>query len=135
VAYLAFNLVSLALIAGFFVLSAYETKQGARLLADERARLDESITRIAFVLTHVDFAAFTRDLALRIAHRIVHDAAHFSLLIVRAAERFLTHFVRSLRTRHANDIVPHKNAREFVKTLSDFKSHLETTHPDVPDVY
>jgi hypothetical protein len=59
---------------------------------------------------------------------------HFSLLAVRAIERFLTRIVRSLRTRHSADIVPHENAREFVKTLSDFKGHLEETRPDVPDI-
>jgi len=131
---LIFILVSLALLIGFLALSAYETKRGARLFAPARTRFDQSVTRITFVLTHVDFVAFVRDLVIHAAHCIAHDVAHFSLLAVRAIERFLTRLVRYLRTWRAADIVPHENTREFVKTLSDFKNHLETTRPDLPDV-
>jgi len=131
---LIFILVSLTLLVGFFMLSAYETRRGVRLFARERARLDGDVTRITFVLTHVDFGAFVRDLVIHATHCIVHDIAHFSLLIVRAIERSLTRLVRFLRTWRAADIVPHENTREFVKTLSDFKGHLKETRPDVPDI-
>lgn len=132
--YFFINLALLALLAGLFALSAYETKRGIRIFANSRTRFDERVTRIEFIFSHVDFSAFIRDLILRIEHRVAHDIVHFSLLTVRAIERFLTRTVRSLRVRHSADIVPHENAREFVRTLSDFKGHLEETRPEVPDV-
>jgi hypothetical protein len=134
VVYLIFILVTLVLLIGFFVLTVYETERTTRLFAEKRTRLDASVTRAEFILTHVDLAAFLRDEVIRIAHRTVHDVAHFSLLVVRATERALTRLVRYLRTRRSADIVPNENPREFVKTLSDFKDHLEETRPEVPDI-
>jgi len=104
------------------------------MFADTRARLDGYVIRASFIFAHVDFKAFIREIAIRVGHRVAHDIAHFSLLIVRAVERFLTRVVRYLRTRRAADIVPHENTREFVRTLSDFKGQLEDTRPDVPDI-
>ncbi len=132
--YLIANLVSLALVAGFFAFSSYEKKKGTRLFANDRVFVDEWVTRASFILSHVDFIAFVRDLVTSIASRVMHDIVHFSLLGVRAVERFLTRLVRYLRIRHANDAVPSENTREFVKTLSDFKGKLETMHPEVPDI-
>ena len=132
--YIIFNLVSLALLAGFFALLSREAKRGMRMFANGRARIDEAVTRVTFVLSHVDFATFVRDLATSMMHRIAHDVAHFSLLAVRVVERLLTRLVRYLRIRHANEAVPNESAREFVKTLSDFKGQLETTRPKVSDI-
>ena len=133
-AYIIFSTVSLALLVGFFALSEYETKHSIRFLARERALFDEKVSRVEFVLTHVDFASFIRDVTVSTAHRIAHSTVHFSLLVVRTVERFLTRIVFSLRTRHSADIAPIENTREFVRTLSDFKGHLEETRPEVPDV-
>jgi len=134
--YLIFILAMLVLLAGFFALSDYETQRGVRVFARGRARLDENIERISFILTHIDFGSFLREEMRHIMHRIAHDIAHFSLQAVRATERFLTHLVRYLRTKHAvGTMPPHENAREFVKTLSDFKGHLEETRPEIPDIY
>jgi hypothetical protein len=133
-AYLILNLVALALLIGFFALTMYETKRGARLFARERERFDAQTARAVFVFTHVDFAAFVRDTALHLAHRFTHDVAHLSLTAVRAVERLLTRLVRYLRVQHPEDVAPQGNAREFVKTLSDFKGHLEETHPNIPDI-
>lgn len=133
--YLIFILSSLVLLTGFLLLIGYEEQKGTRIFARQRAQLDENVERIEFILAHVDFGSFFREEAHRIIGCIVHDIAHFSLQAVRATERFLTHVVRYLRTRRAVDITPRENAREFVKTLSDFKGHLEATHPKVPDIY
>jgi len=132
---LIFILVTLTLLIGFFALSEYETQRGTRMFARSRARLDENVERVEFIMTHVNFGSFLREEVLRITHRVVHSAVHFSLQAVRATERLLTNLVRYLRTKQSVDTVPHENAREFVKTLSDFKGHLEATRPDVPDVY
>lgn len=133
--YLIFILITLALLIGFFVLSEYETRRGMRLFARARTHLDENIERVEFVLTHVNLGAFVREEMRHIVHRIAHDIAHLSLQAVRFIERFLTHTVQYLRSRHAVDVMPHENAREFVKTLSDFKNKLSETPPEIPDIY
>ncbi|MDP2651835.1 MAG: hypothetical protein Q8O94_01735, partial [bacterium] len=131
---LIFILVSLALLGGFLMLSEYEARKGTRVFARERARLDEQVERVEFIFAHVNFTSFLREESLRLAHRVAHDIAHLSLQAVRAVERLLTQVVQYLRSRHAVDVMPRENAREFVKTLSDFKGHLETTHPKIPDI-
>ncbi|MCX6787426.1 MAG: hypothetical protein NTY93_02825 [Candidatus Kaiserbacteria bacterium] len=133
--YFIFIFIALAFFIGFLVLSDYEMRHGVRLFAHARARLDEHIERIEFILAHVDFGAFAREEMYRIAHLVAQEVAHLTLQIVRAVERLLTRLVRHLHTQRAIDPMPHENAREFVKTLSDFKGHLEATHPKVPDIY
>jgi len=133
--YLIFILVTFLLLVCFFVLSDFETKRGIRLFASRRTRLDENVGQIEFILKNVNVSAFLKEEMLRVTHLIAHTIVHLSLLAVRAIERLLTRLVRYLRTRRAIDTVPRENAREFVRTLSDFKGHLETTRPEVPDVY
>jgi len=134
-AHLIFFLVTLALLVGFLVLSDYEARRGTRLFARERVRLDGRVERIEFILTHVDFKAFLREEIRRITQRVVHDIVHFSLQAVRAVERLLTRLIRYLRAQRAVDTVPRESAREFVKTLSDFKDKLKETPPEIPDIY
>lgn len=133
-AHLVFILIALALLVGFFALTEYETRRGMRLFARERARLDRNVEHAELILQHVDLAAFLRDEVRRFAGRLGHDIAHLSLQAVRATERILTRLVRHLRSRHAVDVAPRTNAREFVKTLSDFKGKLKATHPEVGDI-
>lgn len=126
---------SLVLCAGFLALTAYERRRGARILAAAREALDRKVEHAAFVFAHVDFAAFVREESLRLFHRASHDTAHVSLVAVRSAERALTRLVRNLRTRRASErLAPRETSREFVRTLSDFKGHLEATRPEMPDV-
>ena len=133
-AYLVFVFVSLALLIGFVALSSYETQRGVRVFAFERSRLDKNVERVEFILTHVNLSSFLREETRRMASRVAHDIAHLFLVAVRATERLLTHAVRHLRSHHTVDTLPRENTREFVKTLSDFKGHLESTRPEVPDV-
>ena len=133
-AYLIFILIAAVLLVGFFFLSDYETRRGTRVFARERAHLDEQVERVEFVLANVDLSALMREECHRAVQRIAHDTAHFSLTAVRATERFLTRLVKRIRMERTADTGSRENAREFVKTLSDFKEHLETTHPEVPDV-
>jgi len=135
VEYLIFIFVALALFIGFLVLSDYEMRRGVRLFARERARLDEHIERVEFIFAHVDFGAFLREEIHHVAHLVVQETVHLSLQTVRAVERLLTRLVRHLHTQRAIDPIPRENAREFVKTLSDFKGRLEATHPKIPDIY
>ena len=133
-AYLLFILITLGLFGGFFVLIQYEARRGARLFEEKRIRLDRNIERIAFVIEHVDLGAYLRDEVRHLVGRVSHDIAHLTLQAVRAVERLLTRLVRYLRSRHAVHTLPRENAREFVKTLSDFKGTLKATHPEVSDI-
>ncbi len=133
-AYLIFILIALALLAGFFLLSDYETRRSARIFARERASFDEQVERAEFILANVDLAAFLREEFHRIAGRIAHDTAHFSLQTVRSIERFLTRLVKRLRVHREIASVSRESSREFVKTLSDFKDHLKETPPEIPDI-
>ncbi|MDD3531326.1 MAG: hypothetical protein PHV99_01920 [Candidatus Pacebacteria bacterium] len=132
---LIFILVAVALLAGFFALTEFEARRGARFFAGERVRLDRSVERVEFILEHIDLGAFLRDEVRRIVARVSHTVANLSLQAVRAAERLLTRLVIRLRSNHhAVDTAPRENVREFVKTLSDFKSGLKATHPEVGEV-
>ena len=133
-AHLLFILITLALLAGFFALTWYEARRGTRFFEPLRSRLDRNVARSEFVLQHVDFSAFLRTEIYRIANRIGHGIAHLSLQGVRAVERLLTRLVRHLRTQRIPDAAPRESAREFVKTLSDFKGRLRETRPEVPDI-
>jgi hypothetical protein len=134
VAYLIFILITLALLAGFFVLTSYEERRGTRLFAPARIRLDERVARIEFILAHVSLGAFARDEIRRAASRIGHDIVNVSLQTVRIVERLLTRLLRYIRTRHAVEVTPRGSARPFVKTLSDFKDRLKATHPEISDI-
>ena len=124
-----FILATLALLVGFFALTNYETRHGMRFYAPYRARLDRTVERVEFILENVNIGAFLRDEIHHFVSRAVHDIVHFSLVIVRAAERLLTRLVRNMRARPEIDTAPRETAREFVKTLSDFKDNLNATHP------
>lgn len=129
---LYFILTSLAVLLSFLALVWYENRRGMRFFAPLRGRLDQNVERAEFILEHVDFGAFVQAEVYRIANTVGHAGAHFSLQAVRATERVLTRLVRRLRTRNALEPVSaRENAREFVKTLSDFKDNLKSTHPDI----
>lgn len=130
-AYLVAISVAIALLVGFVVATQYEARGGIRYAASCRDALDVFSGRIVFITEHVDLAAFARDEIRNAAQRFGHTVAHVSLQAVRSVERLLTRLVRHLRTRRENAPAPHENAREFVKTLSDFKDTLNATHPDI----
>lgn len=124
----------IALLGGFLALTEYEARRGVRVFARGREHLDHQVERIHFVLEHVDLGAFVRDEIRRLVALMSHAIAHLSLQAVRAIERLLTRAVRYLRSRHAVDTAPRENVREFVKTLSDFKDQLKSTHPEISDI-
>ncbi|MFA6519849.1 MAG: BREX system ATP-binding domain-containing protein [Candidatus Paceibacterota bacterium] len=132
--YLVFIFVTLALLAGFFVLTSYEARRGVRVYAAQRARLDKTVERVEFILQNVDLGAFLRTEVRHLVARLSHDIAHLSLQAVRATERLLTRLVMHLRSKHSVDTAPRGNVREFVKTLSDFKGGLKATHPEVGEI-
>lgn len=132
---LLFILVSYVLLAGFFMLSAYEGRRGTRVFNGSRTKLDQNVKKIEFILEHVDLGAFLLEELRRLMARLGHDIAHLSLMAVRAAERLLTRIVRHFRTQHAVDVTPRESTRGYVKTLSDFKDRLKAIRPDIPDIH
>ncbi len=132
-AYLIFVLVSLGLLAGFFALTSYEARRDARFYASQRDRLDHTVERAIFVSEHVNFGEFLRDEVRHLTSRIGHSVAHVSLIVVRVVERLLTRLVRRMRANPEIDTAPRETAREFVKTLSDFKGNLKAEHPKISE--
>ncbi len=132
--HLIFVVITLVLLAGFFVLTNYEERRGVRVFGEKRGVLDAQVEQIEFVLVNVDFKSFAREELHRIYQKVMHTVAHISLTIVRSAERFLTRLVKRIRMERTVDTSTRENAREFVKTLSDFKDQLKETVPEVPDV-
>lgn len=132
--YLIFVLATFAFLVGFFVLTNYEKRHGARFCEKQRARLDHSVERIIFVSEHVNFSEFLRDEMRHFVGHIGHSVVHFSLIGTRVVERVLTNLVRRLRTHPEIDTAPRETAREFVKTLSEFKDGLNATHPEISDI-
>lgn len=124
-------IIASALLIGFVVLTQYEAQYGLRFFSARREELDMRIKRIELIMEHVDLAAFARDEIRYAMDRIGHAIAHLSLQIVRAVERLLTRLVRHFRARNEDYAAPRESAREFVKTLSDFKDGLKATHPDI----
>ncbi|MFZ2500605.1 MAG: hypothetical protein WAW90_01295 [Minisyncoccia bacterium] len=132
--YLVVVLISLTLLVGFVLLTQYEDHRSQRFFAAERALLDTNIERAKFIVKHVDFAAFARDEIHHAVSRVGHVIAHISLQVVRIAERLLTRAVRHLRIKNESNAAPRENAREFVKTLTDFKDELPAPHSDISDI-
>lgn len=122
---------TLALLVGFVVLTRYEVQHGVRFFVNSRARFDGFIGRIEFIIEHVDLLAFVRDEVHHAVMSLGHQIAHLTLQAVRAVERILTRIVRHLRTKHEEEVAPRETAREFVKTLSDFKETLNAKHPGI----
>ncbi len=132
--YSIFLIITLALLGGFIALTRYEAQAGIRFFSPERNRLDEGVAQALCIRDHVDIGAFVRDEIRRAAHHSWHALVTLSLQGVRAVERSLTRLVRSLRAKHTEIAPSRENAREFVKTLSDFKDGLKATHPDISDI-
>src|SRR3989338_9918767 len=98
--YVVAILISLALLAGFLLLTRFETRRGTRFFSVYRAALDARTERAMFIFTHVDFESFVKEQSRLLFARVAHDIAHLSLLVVRAVERLLTRLVKHLRIRH-----------------------------------
>jgi|SRR3989338_2579426 len=123
------------LIALFVGTLVVEARRQARFFSTYRNQLDRWVEQASFILAHVDFASFAKEEIQRLARRASHDLAHLTLQSVRAVERLLTRLVRRLRTRHPDLSQPAgESTRSFVRTLSEFKGHLEATRPEMSDI-
>lgn len=131
--HLVFMVSAIGLLAGFLAVTRYEAHRGARFFEAQRIRFDRYVTRIRFIIDHVDFGAFFIEESHRIVVRVGHDIAHIFLVVVRAIEKLLTRAVRHFRSRRA-DAQGRESVRGYVKTLIDFKDRLKATQSDISDI-
>lgn len=134
---------SVLLLAGFLVLTVYETRTGTRVFGALRTRLDDRVARAAFIFRHVDITAFISQVIKDAVVHGAHYVAHITLMGVRAAERELARLVRYLRGRRAAaPSAVAAPASAFIETMAYFKHTLrrskqttantESTEPKVP---
>lgn len=139
-AYIIAIVVSLILFFGFLLLVRIETGKGTRVLGGFRERLDVRATRLAFVIRHVDWAAFLNHIVRSVSARVAHDLAHATLVVVRVLERMLTRFVKYLRSggQQVAQVAHVTQKRKFSlrESLKQFRSTLthEETREEAPVV-
>jgi hypothetical protein len=128
--YLIFIGVTLILLVVFLLLTIVEGKRHVRLFAGPRDRFDVRVTRASFILQHVDWGAFLRDVSRVGFERALHDAAHTTLQAVRFLERVLTRAVRTLRMRRQEQLpaapLPVPKASRITETVTYLKTTLKT---------
>lgn len=100
--YLILIAISLILLGGFLLLTAFERGRGLRVAGNLRNRFDAKVARVSFIVRHVDWGAFVKHLAATVFERAAHDIAHTVLLLVRSLERLLTRTVKYLRARRGD---------------------------------
>ncbi len=118
--YLLSILASIGVFIGFTVLTIFEARQGTRVYAVHREKLDQQVTRATFILKHVNWMSFFSQAFLSFGERIVHDIAQGSLVVVRFIERQLTRVVRSLRYRRPNMLAPKPSRVPLYKQISGY---------------
>ncbi len=124
--YLIAVLVTTLLLCGFIVLSSIETTSQKRLFGGTRRKFDKQVARVAYVITHIDWAAFFAHVTKSTLERVAHDVVHTTLLAVRATERSLTRAIRTLRERvatHGPDEPVHEGS-QLVATIVKFRKNL-----------
>lgn len=130
--YILFILLSLALLLGFLALTTVETRRGVRVFAPLRAKLDE-LAQASEELSRVDLAVFVLHLLRDATHRVLHDLAHLSLLLIRAIERELTRLVKHVRSNRTpiapemKEQSPVKKAAWYVRKALQKSRETETT--------
>ncbi|MDB5189385.1 MAG: hypothetical protein JWL82_342 [Parcubacteria group bacterium] len=124
--YLIFVAASGILLVSFLLATWLETRQGVRLFARPRRKLDKQVARVSYVVMHIDWAAFFAHVVQSAAERIAHDVVHTTLLIVRATERTLTRVIRSLRERVAISAPDEKpvEGSQLIATIVRFRKNL-----------
>lgn len=122
--YIIAILIPLALLVGFLAIVAMEERTGRRMFAGRRYMLDMRVARVAFIIRHVDWGAFSADLTRSSIERALHDTAHATLMAVRALERFLTQVVRSLRARQDAPALP---SREPISRMERTVRYIRKT--------
>ncbi len=118
--YLYFILASIVLFSGFLGLTLAEARTGRRVFAQPRRALDKKVAQAMFLIEHVNWSDFLSHFVQSIAARVVHDIAHWSLLLVRFIERRLTAIVRYMRDRRPNLLAPRPSRRSPIVQTADY---------------
>lgn len=121
--YLIAIAVTFLLLSGFLVFAGIESRRGTRVLRGPRTRFDRVVSRISFVVGHIDWGGFFAHLLKSTFERVLHDVVHFTLVAVRATERTLTRAIRTLRERVAHrtqEKLPDEGA-PLISTLIRFR--------------
>ena len=120
-------LISAGLFTGFLLFTLLERKFGMRLLAGPRTTLDRQVSRLAFIVRHIDFGKFFLHIVRTVVGTITHDVVAVVLRAVRSFDRFLSSIVHRLRKPKDESLAPGTGSR-FVKTMSYFKKNLQNPH-------
>lgn len=120
------------LIVLFVVLTRLEQKKGKRFFASNRARLDARLSRLGYVVEHIDWGAFFGHMFKLSLEKVAHDVVHGTLLVVRTIERTLTRTIRVLRERLAyrSDSPEASEGFELGKTIQRFRKNLKRDSTD-----
>ncbi|CAN5719183.1 hypothetical protein BH11PAT2_BH11PAT2_08330 [soil metagenome] len=132
-AYLIAISILVGLLLAFLIFTSFEQRSGKRMFAGRRYVLDTKVQRASFILAHVDWGAFSADVARSSIERAAHDVAHGSLIAVRALERFLTRVVRTLRTRRDVPLPPPSVSRTTA-TVTYLKRAVQRTRRKSVDI-
>jgi hypothetical protein len=128
--YLIAVLASLLLLSVFLVYAALETRFGFRLLGKSRKRLDRQVSRVSYVVRHIDWGGFTAHMIRTTAEKIAHDIVHTVLLVVRAAERLLTRTIRTLRERGVSSGTDEPvEGSQLIATIIRFRKSFKRDQP------
>ncbi len=130
--YLIAEVSTVTLFASFFALTQYERVHNVRIFSKYRKQIDIFASNIEFILIHVDFLSYIRDVTRHGFDKSAHDIAHLALQVTRIIEQQLTRVVRYFRARFiVRQSMPvsrtNKESSEFVKTIVDFKHELRNT--------
>jgi hypothetical protein len=104
--YLLLISITIFMFLAFMALTLMEVRTGTRFLAVPRAHLDQWVSRASFIMEHVNWSEFLAHLVQSLAARIAHDIVHWTLIVVRFAERQLTRAMRYLRNSRPNVLAP-----------------------------
>ena len=117
------TLVSVALVALLVALTVVEKRQGRRVFAGARARLDAESARAAFIATNTDVAGTLLHFIRLIAAHIAHDVTAMVLRAIRMLERGLATLHVRLRRARRTDA---PQGSRFVKSISYYKRSLRS---------
>lgn len=127
--YFIITSIAVGLLLLYVVVLVIERKRGKRFFSESRARFDARVSRVLYIIKHIDWGAFFGHLFKLSLEKVAHDIVHGTLLMVRTMERTLTKAIRALRERLAHRGASPLSPDEFqlTKLIRRFKKKVEPT--------
>lgn len=124
--YFSITFIPLGLLFFFLTVIFVERKRNKRFFSVTRNRFDARVSRMGYVIEHIDWGAFLNHVFKLSIEKVAHDVVHGTLLAVRTIERTLTRAIRVLRERlaHRSASSEAPEGFEFGKTIQRFKKTL-----------